>query len=297
VAGYGNWTLQVKTDSYVYKICRVWFGKDGSYYVTAPYHQARKAQVSIRTVYYERPVQKFAHGEGLQDAALFDDDEHRLKLSHHPDGFLQFSGKGVTSGLNDDGSPKGVGIRSFRLDSPPKSGPTFSCAIYGIDQFENGEDDGTGCVQFDVKDFAPLLNANGFLLEGVLFTEEDRQFIQPTASGPAVLFTHPRTSLAMKYKVLLPSQECEMQGFIGVRMFNLRGGLGENPSGFILSGPSGNVRDVAGQRMADGVYCMYPPPPTGDVKVDKRLEFDPSGQEPKANDDAAESEKSVDGVY
>jgi hypothetical protein len=49
-----NWTIQVTTETSCHKICRVWFGSDGSYYVTAPYHQARSASVQISTAYYER---------------------------------------------------------------------------------------------------------------------------------------------------------------------------------------------------------------------------------------------------
>ena len=49
-----NWTVQLITDTACRKLCRVWFGSDGSYYVTAPYHNARSATIEIITAYYER---------------------------------------------------------------------------------------------------------------------------------------------------------------------------------------------------------------------------------------------------
>jgi hypothetical protein len=44
-----------------------------------------------------------------------EDDEYRLKLSHHPDGFVQFSGHGIKSGRNADGTPKGLGVFLFHF--------------------------------------------------------------------------------------------------------------------------------------------------------------------------------------
>src|SRR2546423_12523824 len=59
-----------------------------------------------------------------EELATLDDDERRLKISHHPDGFLQFSGQGIRSGRDENGNPKGLGTHSFPLNLPTL-GPSF----------------------------------------------------------------------------------------------------------------------------------------------------------------------------
>ena len=118
VSSYGSWTIQFIQGEDIFKLCRIWFGADGSYYVTAPYHTTRQAAVFIASVFYDRPTQRVIWKESVTRCALFDDDKRRLKLAHHPDGFLQFSGYGVTSGKDMEGKPKGLGIQSFDLRRP-----------------------------------------------------------------------------------------------------------------------------------------------------------------------------------
>ncbi len=57
-----------------------------------------------------------------------EDDEQRLKVSHHPDGFLEFSGHGIRSGRDDAGNPKGIGTVWWPL-TLPTLGPAFSLAF------------------------------------------------------------------------------------------------------------------------------------------------------------------------
>ena len=105
-------TIVVKKGGRSYKVCKIWFGPDGSYYVTSPYHQSGEAMLVKATVPYGGPVQWVPMSDILDIANLEDGDQ--LKLSHHPDGFCQFSGKGVHSGLDAAGNPKGIGIQGAR---------------------------------------------------------------------------------------------------------------------------------------------------------------------------------------
>jgi hypothetical protein len=59
-----------------YKLCRVFFGHDGSYYVTCPYHSAgEQALVFKMTVNYARQTQDITFEEALDVAALDDPTE------------------------------------------------------------------------------------------------------------------------------------------------------------------------------------------------------------------------------
>lgn len=108
-------------------LCKIIIGCDGSYYITAPFHPHNKAIAAIATVNYAKQPKIIRLDEALE-LAILEDENKRLKLSHHPDGFLQFSGEGVLSGRKQDGSPKGLGTQSWPLRRPTL-GPSFGMAF------------------------------------------------------------------------------------------------------------------------------------------------------------------------
>lgn len=266
-----NWTVQLVTDTTCRKICRVWFGSDGSYYVTAPYHKARSATVQIITAYYERRRSQMDRNSYV-DVGLVEHDEKRLKLSHHPDGFVQFSGEGIVSGRSDDGKPKGIGIQSFPLSRPPLTGPSFGCTILGLEDFAVGDPQRSDAINFHDEVIPPLGNAGGFLLEGSYFTGSWREFVFMRDEKWFLDMRHPMGAI-IRYRVLLDSGTTN--GFIGLRMFRADVRLSDHPSGFILSGPSTNIRTVEGERMADGIHCVFPAMTDSDLSA-RVLKYVPS---------------------
>jgi hypothetical protein len=249
-----GWTIQLVSGEDCRKVCRVWFGSDGSYYVTAPYHSARSASVSMITGYYERR-KSTTNRDSQVEIGLLEDDQKRLKLSHHPDGFAQFSGEGIVSGRGDDGSPKGIGIMSFTLARPPRTGGSFACAIFGPEDFASGNPSRGDAMNFEVDQIPPVHGRNGFILEGSYFTGAWREYVFKL-DGEWYLDMRHNSGVALRYRVLL--SDTDSNCFIGLRMFRYDVGVADHSSGFILSGPSGNVRTVDGERMADGIYAVYP---------------------------------------
>jgi hypothetical protein len=122
-----DYTVAYSSDQGIVDLCKILFGGDGSYYVTAPYHPADKAIAAKVVVNFAKQDGLFQLDDAVELAVL-DDDERRLKVSHHPDGFLQFSGSGVRSGLDDQGRPKGLGVFSWPL-TQPTFGPSFQLAF------------------------------------------------------------------------------------------------------------------------------------------------------------------------
>src|SRR3954470_886414 len=118
-----DYTVAYDDGNDVVDLCKILFGADGSYYVTAPYHPADRAIAAKATVNYAEGADLLSLDDALELAVL-DDDERRLKVSHHPDGFLQFSGQGIRSGLDEAGQPKGIGTFSWPLTTPTL-GPSF----------------------------------------------------------------------------------------------------------------------------------------------------------------------------
>ena len=84
------------------KLCRLMLSDDGSYFVTVPYHRSDKVFLTKRRVNHANPMAAL-RVEPLE-VALLEDDDDRLKLSHHPSGFVQSqatgSGPDATGGNN-----------------------------------------------------------------------------------------------------------------------------------------------------------------------------------------------------
>lgn len=60
-----------------------------------------------------------------------------VKFSYHADGFVQFSSttnNKIVSGINPDGTPKGLGVLSWPLNNPISTGPSMSMTIWGLDK-------------------------------------------------------------------------------------------------------------------------------------------------------------------
>lgn len=235
-------------------------GKDGSYYVTAPYHEARSASAIIHTVYYERR-RSTTTPEMRIDIGLLADDKKRLKLSHHPDGFAQFSGDGIVSGRNEQGQPKGIGIMSFPLSRPPRTGPSFSCTVLGLEGFDSGNTGKNNAINFENEDVPPLSGADGLVLEGSYFTSDWRKYLFEREGFWYLEMQHNMNTI-IRYRALLSTSKSLC--FIGIRFIRYDVKMADHKSGFILSGPSTNVRTIDGERMADGIFCSFPSQDAGE---------------------------------
>jgi hypothetical protein len=100
-----DWVVVFVSGGERYKLVRILFGSDGSYFVSCPYRDADRAHLAIVTVNYAKQEMQVALDQTVASAAA-SDVRRAIKLAHHPDGFIQFSGPGITSGRNKDGSPK-----------------------------------------------------------------------------------------------------------------------------------------------------------------------------------------------
>lgn len=269
-------TVVVNTDGQHRKLCKIWFGKDGTYYVSMPYHKARTAYLHKCINDYSlgyRQARVVAESEFIDSASL-DDDKNALKLSHHASGFCQFSGPGVVSGIDEDGGIRGMGVFSRALEAVG-DGPAFGLLAYGLHDFAQAE---TPLQNAIIVNFDSLLQSNqvdanenlewkesedtrsALMLEGFYFQPWVRRFVEIDEQGlPFLLYQHPSTFL-MKLAVVLPQELCELDGFLGLHTYRIAT-TQPSESGFSMSGPGGNAReDSLGRPIADGIYCMFPRP-------------------------------------
>jgi hypothetical protein len=253
-----DYTVAYASERGHFDLCKILMGGDGSYYMTAPYHPHDTALAAIWTVNYAERPGIFSLGDALQIATV-DDDDRRLKLAHHPDGFLQFSGEGVLSGRNDDGSAKGLGTHSWPLGLPT-FGPSFGVAF--SDPHANGRPSAgrPRTVTFFEEDIAHLRKGVIRLkITGFYFPVPWREFVHRVAQDHyEISIVNPSTQAVLRLRVLLGSKDSDYPGFIGIQVTPHGLDLGDGP-GFLMTSATGNLRrDAEGNLLGDQLVCFYP---------------------------------------
>lgn len=262
-------TIVIKRAGIMYKIAKIIFGNDGSYYVTVPYHKANRATLSLSPVNYNlstpRHVDDLSYA--ISEAELLDlgfADTDRVKLSHHPDGFVQFSGHGVVSGRHPDGTPKGIGVKStplgFKFD-----GPAFCVAILSLDEFPVMTTAPEDMFLLDADSMYSIPGCSALQFDAHYFPPMWHRFIQKAELGSldTILLRHP-CSAVVRLAVLRMPSTCEIPGFFGFELFTTPISDAEIASGkreyahFSLNGPAGNLRkDKNGHTIGDALHCVY----------------------------------------
>jgi hypothetical protein len=148
-------TLVIKpsADGSPRKVTKIISYRDGGFGLLAPYHAAKQGFVTKTMVDYS----KTQHQVQLETTERFAASD-RVKLSYHPDGFVQFSGENtgrIVSGRDAvTGEPKGLGFMTNPLSSPVLTGPSFGISCWGLDDFQvqKGKPHGD-LITFDEDDF------------------------------------------------------------------------------------------------------------------------------------------------
>jgi hypothetical protein len=187
-----------------YKLCRIIFGSDGSYFVTCPYYGAQDKQAAFvtYTVNYTLDSMDVKLSDSIDVASLGHPDRG-LKLSHHPDGFLQFSGPGVTSGRDADGTVQGFGVMSWTLDRPAQ-GPAFGVTIRGLDSFETANRRRRGDITFSESDVAMVTEPRMYHVEGYFFPPLHGRFVRRSTEGSREISVIDPSGRVLPLRVLMP---------------------------------------------------------------------------------------------
>src|ERR1700730_7932890 len=133
-----KWTIAIRPapGEELRKITKI-IGLNGDgFSVLAPYHKARSGYLNKHLMDLQTlGIRKIPKSEIISFTA-----EDRVKLSYHTDGFAQFSGENpgkiISGRAPATGEPKGLGLLTRTLKSPPTSGPSVGVQVWGIDEFE-----------------------------------------------------------------------------------------------------------------------------------------------------------------
>lgn len=278
----GSYVVVYAAGGIRYKLCRLFFGRDGSYHVTCPYHSAGEQALVVKvTVNYARQTQDVTFEEALDVAAL-DDPNRGIKLSHHPDGFIQFSGAGIESGRDENGNPRGIGIMSWTF-AQPATGPSFGVTIHGLDGFATERNEREGDVTYTMDDVAPISEPRIFMVEGYFFPALWRRFVvRDEADRPIIRIVHPSGAI-LQLRAVFPPAAAEQHGFIGIELYSDTKELPHPDHGFIISSSTGNIRrNEQGEPLGDEIACIVP---RATIPPRRRLEHQP----PPVSDDPGET--------
>ena len=207
------------------------------------------------TVNYDSGEQVVSYDESLELSEL---DEGRLKITHHLSGFVQYSGNGVVSGLDENGQPKGLGVFSRPL-SEVGSGPAVGIGLQDTKQLDVATKIGKKDLVVDLNSLAPFPGANGIAVDFHYFQPKARRFVNRDDTGAFWMqVTHP-TGIVAPMRVILAPGGCDYPGLIAIEFYEQKFGFGE--SGFSFGGPGENPRkNAVGERIADVLTCMFPRP-------------------------------------
>lgn len=207
-----------------------------------------------------------------EDLAVLDDDDKRLKVSHHPDGLLQFSGQGVRSGLDDEGRIRGIGTYSWSLRQPT-FGPSFMMAFSDAVACGRPTKNAQRTVVFDEVDIEHLRKGmRGIIVVGYYLPVRWREFAYRTADGKMWLdLLHPNAQAVKRLRVILASKDSDLPGLIGIEVLPHGLGLDEPLNGqpsFFITTSTGNLRrNKAGDLLGDQLFCGYPMPDLDDARL------------------------------
>jgi hypothetical protein len=263
-----SYTLAYDSGSTRVDLCRVVFGGDGSYYVTAPYHPADRALAGVYTVNYAQTETLISLADGLELAVL-DDERKRLKISHHLDGFLQFSGEGIRSGRDAAGRPRGIGIMSWPLREPT-SGPSFQLVFSDPLRCGRPTRDRAGTVSFGERSIEHMRRGlRGLTIIGYYLPARWREFVYRDDNDAYwVDLVHPNNQATKHLRVILAAVDAGYAGLIGLEAMPHDLGQTDSPPSFILSTSTGNLRrNDKGDLLGDQLMCVYPAPDLSSAKV------------------------------
>jgi hypothetical protein len=259
-----TYTIAYSCDEGTFDLCKVIIGGDGSYYVTAPYHPQNRAVLGIFTVNYAHPPTGLLLNRAVELATL-DDDDKRLKLSHHPDGFIQFSGTGITSGIGPDGTIRGIGVRSWPLEQPTL-GPSFRLIFSDPTETGRPSRNRPGTIIFSEEDLVHMRkNTKGLTITGFYLPVRWREYVRRIGADNYQLgLVNPDAQAVLPLRVALASVDSRIPGMIGFRTEPHHVDTENGTPSIMLSSSSGNLRrNRQRELVGDQLVCIYPRPAAG----------------------------------
>ncbi len=270
-----SFTVAVPVANKTIKLCKIVYGSDGSYYVSVPYHAFTGDATLVKmTVNYEFEERRVAFSQSI-DFAKASGVERAIKLSHHPDGFVQFSGEGILSGPGKNG----LSTNSWKFDNPI-SGPVFAVFIRDFETFKSSKIKDVACI-FELPEERKIVRPNCARIEGFYFPSTSRKYSKRIRGREVIQIMHP-SGKVLDLQVLEPPNGTSSTGFLAIGCWFEFDGL--EPKQFLnISSSTGNYRfNELGQRIGDGLFCIFPAA-SSDEQLARSLNYVPPAKNDEDN--------------
>lgn len=193
----------------------------------------------------------------------------KAKITMHVSGFVQFSGKGITSGIDKTtGKIKGMGLFSSPLDKPIESGPTLGAMIWGLSSgYTKIDENVKNLILYRDEDYyyrsASKEDYNCYLLEIFVFPEIMKKQVRGGSSGLYMYHQffqyREKPGAIFKLRVIYLNN---FPSFLGILVTRSDAEIAaKSPYGFQLNPPSGAEEYRSGRLVRPGMMAVYPPPP------------------------------------
>ncbi|WP_252235551.1 hypothetical protein [Clostridium sp. CH2] len=256
-----KYTIVINDGLKRYKVSKIVFYGDGGFSVLSPYHTAKKGYLGKLIIDHEE-INKHIINVKVEDNVEYSA-EDRVKLSVHPDGFVQFSGENpqkIISGKEKEtGEPKGLGLFTNPLSHPIESGPTFGLMVWGMDEFVEfiSPKKGEKVIEFNMEDIhnrdCSTTDFNAYLIEGFVFKNKERKQIQIVNNNHVINKYSPNyreeRNEKFSYRVVNLAHEKYVVTLLVSRIIMDF----DEKSGFSLNSPQ-QIKD--GKNI--GLFCLYP---------------------------------------
>jgi tetratricopeptide (TPR) repeat protein len=246
----------------LYKISEITLSSDGSFSLSVPYCRERTGSIYMTYVDLSPHYFKLDAKQMIKSFAV----DRSVKVTMHTSGFVQFSGKGVISGIDrTTGDIKGVGLISSPLEKPIESGPTIGGMMWGLSSgYTKYAKDAKHPIIFREGDyyyrFASPDNYNCYLLEIFVFPGMMRRQIKEDKFGYYMynqFFQYREQPGAIfKLRVIYLKNISSFLGILVTRSFSQ---FGEGPHGYQLGTASGPEEYIHGKPMRRWACALYPP--------------------------------------
>ena len=234
-----NIRICLEKDNCIYKISAVYLSADGSFKLDVPYCPYKEAFLTKITPNYKSPTKRYLIKIAEQNFTS----KSRPQLSIHSSGFVQFSGHGILSGIDDKtGTAKGLGVFSSPLSTPVQSGPTAGITFWGVEFFEKllskRKTDliikESQIINRFYKDESSL---NSYTFEFWVFSEKFEKYTKQSSFGEEVTLLFPQIPGVFTLPII---RLRNLSSFIGILPVRINTMFAEKVDfGFNFGGPAG----------------------------------------------------------
>ncbi|MFZ3385486.1 MAG: hypothetical protein WA144_16340 [Candidatus Methanoperedens sp.] len=188
-----KFTIVLNENNQRYKVTKIAFYRDGGFGIFVPYHSSKRGILTKLIIDYRKRESSIKREDVIEYTA-----DDQVKLSFHPDGFVQFSGihQNIISGRDESGRAKGLGIYSNPLNRVIKTGPTCGSSIWGLKDFQQFTEPKRGeeVLEFNEIDYyyrdCAKDDWNGYTLELFLFELDSMKYIKELNGNKYLMIKH-----------------------------------------------------------------------------------------------------------